>query len=111
MRGVTVVTLIMLIAVSYGLYRLKYTVEAQRNHVTAIENQIETDKRAIKVLRAEWAYLTRPQRLEDLSKDFMTLEPLRAGQISNLEDIPERPAEILPEEDAADRTEVSEVAP
>ncbi|MFN3232845.1 MAG: hypothetical protein ACE363_11915 [Alphaproteobacteria bacterium] len=111
MRGITVITLALLVAVSYGLYRLKYTVEDQRDSAAAISAQIAEDQRAIKVLRAEWAYLTRPQRLQDLSGDFLDLAPLDPDQIGELDVIPARPLEPLPEDTRIDTGQLSQVAP
>ena len=74
-RSITVITLCVLIVVSYGLYNLKYEVEDLQDHANSLRAQMDEDRRAIKVLEAEWAYLSRPDRLQKLSAKFLVLQP------------------------------------
>lgn len=102
MRIVTVITLLLLLGVSYGLYQLKYQVEGLQDRATALNRQIAEDQRAIKVLQAEWAYLTRPQRLQRLSDQFLHLEPVAVHQIAamdelRLKDDPAAPGGLVPD--------------
>ena len=94
MRIVTVLTLLLLLGVSYGLYQLKYKVEGLQGRAAELTRQTEGDQRAIKVLQAEWAYLTRPQRLQRLSDDFLHLDPVTAMQISALNELAVQPAVV-----------------
>jgi len=43
---------------------------------------------AIRVLRAEWAYLTEPARLQELSARFLDLAPVPARQMASLSELP-----------------------
>ena len=87
MRIVAVITLLLLLGVSYGLYQLKYQVEGLQDRAADLARQTEEDQRAIKVLQAEWAYLTRPQRLQRLSDDFLNLDLVTATQIAALDEL------------------------
>ncbi|MEN3953121.1 hypothetical protein [Iodidimonas sp. SYSU 1G8] len=86
-RSITFLTLLILIVVSYGLYNLKYEVEDLQDQANAYKAQMEEDRRAIKVLQAEWAYLTRPDRLQRLSGKFLSLEPTVAKQVGGVADL------------------------
>lgn len=99
MRTLISFAIALLLAVSYGLYQLKYSVETLRERAVALDRQIEVDKDSIDVLHAEWALLTRPQRLQKLSSRFLELTPLRPEQIASLPDLVEQSPAALPFDD------------
>lgn len=104
-RSITLITLCVLIVVSYGLYNLKYEVEDLQDHANALRAQMEEDRRAIKVLEAEWAYLSRPDRLQKLSQKFLTLQPTVARQVGGVADLRLKPMdEILAPQPTIDTT-------
>jgi hypothetical protein len=108
-RSITFFTLLILIVVSYGLYNLKYEVEDLQDQANAHKAQMEEDRRAIKVLQAEWAYLTRPDRLQRLAAKFLSLEPTVARQVGAVADLRLKTIEGL---DAAEPViDTSEAAP
>jgi hypothetical protein len=94
-RSFTLITLGVLIVVSYGLYNLKYEVEDLQDHANGLRAQMDEDRRAIKVLEAEWAYLSRPDRLQKLSQKFLILEPTVARQVGGVADLRLKPMEDL----------------
>lgn len=111
-RSITFLTLLILIVVSYGLYNLKYEVEDLQDQANAYKAQMEEDRRSIKVLQAEWAYLTRPDRLQRLSGKFLSLEPTVAKQVGDVADLRLKPMEGLEAaEPVIDTSEVRPAAP
>ena len=107
-RSITLITLCVLIVVSYGLYNLKYEVEDLQDHANGLRAQMEEDRRAIKVLEAEWAYLSRPDRLQKLSAKFLTLQPTIAKQVGGVADLRIKPVdEILETQPTLDTTEAA----
>ncbi len=96
-RSITLVTLAVLVVVSYGLYNLKYEVEDLQEHANGLKAQMEEDRRAIKVLEAEWAYLSRPDRLQRLSSKFLELQPTVAKQVGDMADLRLKPMHGLGE--------------
>jgi len=82
----------LLILSAYWAYSVNYTTRTAEARVAQIESQIieETDK--IEVLRAEWAYLNRPERLMRLAEanfEVLRLVPVRADHYGDVENIPE----------------------
>ncbi|MCK0068668.1 cell division protein FtsL [Kordiimonas laminariae] len=69
------------IASGAAVLQLKITVQNKVDNVKEIARQIKQDREAIRVLEAEWAYLTTPQVLQDRSIRFLALMPPRAKQI------------------------------
>lgn len=94
-RSITLITLFVLIVVSYGLYNLKYEVEDLQDHANGLRAQMEEDRRAIKVLEAEWAYLSRPDRLQKLSQKFLVLQPTVARQVGGVADLRLKPMDDI----------------
>lgn len=68
-------------AIALGLFVVENRVENMRDDLAEIDRQIHADKEAIHVLKAEWAYLTRPERIASLSKQYLKLEPVQSAQI------------------------------
>ena len=87
MKLLSTITVLLLAAVSYGLYQLSFQVEALQDRAATLDAQIVTDKDAISVLEAEWALLNNPRRLEQLSNRFLELTPTEPMQIKTIDDL------------------------
>lgn len=57
------------------LLHVSQNVQRSEDRLAEIEASIDREREAIRVLRAEWAYLNRPDRLERLADDFLDLAP------------------------------------
>lgn len=67
----------------YSLKQATYDLEEKKRNLSA---QILKDREAIKVLKAEMAYLSRPERLERLSRRHLVIEATENTQlVSDLE--------------------------
>lgn len=80
-----------LIVSAYWAYNVNYTTRAAERRVAVLNEQIgaETDK--IDMLRAEWAYLNRPERLMRLAEanfEVLRLVPVRADHYADVRDVP-----------------------
>lgn len=63
------------IAVSVWAYNVNYKARSTINNVKILSSQIKNKKSQIKLLKAEWAFLNRPERLSRLiSIHFSELE-------------------------------------
>jgi len=79
-------------AISLGLYHLKYEVIRLEDKMVGHQRAIIAKHEAVRVLRAEWSYLNRPQRLETLARRHLDLVPVAVRQIGALDDLPLRAA-------------------
>lgn len=97
---VTVLAAVTAVASGVAVLQLKATVQAKKDDVKALARQIHGDREAIRIVEAEWAYLTAPHVLQDRSIQFLALMPPRAKQIvSDPSAIPMRPRGVEVEAD------------
>lgn len=73
-----------------GVYSLKHRVQGFEKDLVRLERMIEEEKIQIRRLRAEWATLSRPERLAKLTEKHLDLEPATPRQIVAITDIPMR---------------------
>lgn len=91
MRILNIIAVILIVAAGVSLYQLKYNTQRLQQDVAGLRQQIAGDNEAIKVLRAEWTYLSQPGRIEALGSRYLALKPVSAGQaIASLDEIPFR---------------------
>lgn len=71
--------------------------EAERT-LSSLNQAVATTQDSLHVLRAEWAYLNRPDRLEQLSATYLRLQPVAPNHLMiNAHHIPEpMPEELAP---------------
>jgi len=93
------------------LYHTSQRVQTLDAELRAVERAIVAEREAIHVLRAEWAYLNDPLRLQPLAAAHAGLQPTTAALIGALADVPERPPELPPETSAAPVAGADAVAP
>lgn len=89
-RTLTVVAIVLTGLMSYGLYNMKYEVRRLEAELAGLQHRIAGERDGLQVLRAEWAYLNRPARLQKLAANHLDLAPLTAAQVGLLEDLPKR---------------------
>jgi hypothetical protein len=63
------------------LMKISYEVDAKRRELAHLKTQIVADSEGIRVLKAEWAYLNQPQRLEKLTAKYLALHPMQISQV------------------------------
>jgi len=76
------------------VYRIKMESTARTERVLRLREEIREQRDAIAVLRAEWARLDAPLRLQGLAERHLALKPLNANQYDSLKNLPERPPSL-----------------
>ena len=92
-RSVDILMIGLVIILSIALYNVKYRAQEHEAHARALHQEIRNEEDAIRVLRAEWSYLTQPDRIQRLAERHLDLEPLQASQIATFDDLPPPPRE------------------
>lgn len=75
------VWVVLLLAASITLYNTSYRVQAQQERLAQIHTEQKAEKASLHVLEAEWAMLTAPARLQELSDKYLELKPVVVAQI------------------------------
>ena len=91
MRVIHLLVIGMLIFAAAYVYRIKMESTARVERVLRLRAEIREQRDAIAVLRAEWAKLDAPLRLQGLAERHLALKPLVATQYDSLKNLPERP--------------------
>ena len=78
----TVLWLVLVAFVGFGMFKVKYEVMDLEDALARTNRAIIADQDAIHVLKAEWAFLSQPSRLAELSKRHLDLVPLGAAGIA-----------------------------
>jgi hypothetical protein len=90
-RPVTLAALVLTAAVSYGIYEIKYDVVELEQELARLNRNLIAEREAVKVLKAEWSYLNRPERLEKLAERHLELGPAQVRSLASLDEVPLRP--------------------
>jgi hypothetical protein len=93
MKGILVAVWLLGAAITgVALYGIAYQVEGMDKELSALQRNITDEREKIHVLQADWTYLARPERIEDLSRQFLPrMQPLTAERIGTYDDIPFKP--------------------
>ena len=91
MRIIHLLVVGMLVFAAAYVYRIKMESTSRVERVQRLNAEIREQRDAIAVLRAEWARLDAPLRLQGLAERHLPLKPLNATQYDQLKNLPERP--------------------
>jgi hypothetical protein len=94
LRFFNVVAIVALFGSAVYAYSIKYQTAFHAEQILKMKREVKEERDAIAVLRAEWSFLTRPERLQQLSDRYLDLQPLTVGQIVAAPAIPERAARV-----------------
>ncbi|MGR3758697.1 cell division protein FtsL [Roseobacteraceae bacterium NS-SX3] len=83
-------TCLAVFGLAFWAYRENYATQQVLKETRALQQQIGAAQVRLSVLRAEWAYLNRPDRLRDLAEinfDRLGLLPLRPDQFGRVDEV------------------------
>jgi hypothetical protein len=95
MRIVHLLVIGALIFAAAHVYRIKMESTERTERVLRLRAEIREQRDAIAVLRAEWAKLDAPLRLQGLVERHLPLKPLNANQYDSLKSLPDRPPSFV----------------
>ena len=87
---IIILTAIVLASLGTTLYQVKTGIDERQAELRRLQAEIVTTQRDIAVLEAEWAFLSRPDRVRNLSASLLDMEPISRDRILPLEAIPMR---------------------
>lgn len=78
------------------VYKIKFESTLKAERVAKLRGELRKERDAIAILRAEWAQLERPDRLQPLAQRHLKLKPIETAQFDTLDKLPERPRPLVP---------------
>jgi cell division protein FtsL len=88
-RFMHVAAIAALIGSAAYVYGVKYRTIYASEQLVKTRHLIDKEKDAINLLRAEYAHLARPDRVQTLSDSKLGLQPLALSQIATVDELPE----------------------
>ncbi|HTT48190.1 MAG TPA: hypothetical protein VMG39_09335 [Pseudolabrys sp.] len=100
MRLLNIFVIGALILAASFVYKIKFDSTLQAERVAKLAGQLRRERDAIAALRAEWAKLDTPGRIQGLAERHLQLKPMLTTQFDNLDRLPERPPAAAANSDA-----------
>jgi len=99
MRLINLCVIAALVFAAADVYKIKFESTRQAQRVAKLRTEIRREHDAIAALRAEWAKLDTPSRIQDLARRHLQLKPTELSQYDRLDKLPERPPDVVPLEE------------
>ena len=93
MRLLNMLVIAVLIFAASYVYKIKFDSTLQAERVAKLHDEIRKERNAIAALRAEWARLEMPSRIQGLAGRHLKLQEAKPAQFDSLDNLPERPAQ------------------
>ena len=97
MRILHLFVIVALIVAAAYVYDIKFEATMQAERLAKLRGEIRRERDAVAALRAEWAKLSSPARIQDIAERHLPLKPLDAFQFDSLSNLPERKRPPEPE--------------
>jgi hypothetical protein len=68
------------------IYDMKFETRRLEARAQQLARAIEDEKDNVALMRAEWSHVARPERVEQLTREVLSLEPVKATQIVDQQD-------------------------
>lgn len=81
LRHTTVLFLLLAGGISMVLFSVKYQVHDLEAEYSRLTRELDEESRSLHVLRAEWATLNDPKRIEELASQYLDMHPIPPRQV------------------------------
>lgn len=93
-RLINIAMLAVVIAAATWTYSIKHKADEQLAEIRSLERKIALERETIELLKADWAHLSNPARLQELIEKYaeeLGLDATAADQIISLSELPPPP--------------------
>ncbi|GLI94001.1 cell division protein FtsL [Methylocystis echinoides] len=91
LRILNILAILALIGSAVYAYTIKYQTSFRAEQIAKTKLEIKAERDAIAVLRADWAYMTRPERLQPLADKYLPdYKPLQVTQLVPAQSLPQK---------------------
>lgn len=95
MRVIHFLVICALVISAAYVYRIKMDSTVRTERVLRLRADIREERNKIAALRAEWAKLSSPARLQGLVERHLQMKPIEANQFDPLKNLPARPPSFI----------------
>jgi cell division protein FtsL len=95
MRLLNIGVIAALVLAAAYVYDIKYQSTLRAERVAKMRHDIQRERDAVASLRAEWARLGNPRRIQTLAQRYLELKPFQTSQVDNFSSLPMRPPQIV----------------
>jgi hypothetical protein len=92
MRFVHLIVVAALVSAAAYVYKIKFEATLQAEQVAKLRAEIRRERDAVAALRAQWAQLDNPDRIQGLSQRHLHLRAIQPTQFDQIDRLPERAA-------------------
>lgn len=87
MKSKTSILLICVVTIGLGIgvYVVEQMILEREQKMAVLNAKIKEEKDRITVLEADWSYLTRPSRIQNLSQEMLSFAPIEPQRILTLD--------------------------
>ena len=100
MRLLNIIVICMLVAAAAAVYKIKFDSTLQGARVAKLSSELRRERDAIAALKAEWAKLDTPERIQGLATRHLALQPIKPAQFDSFDHLPPHPPKVPSGEDA-----------
>jgi hypothetical protein len=94
MRLLNIFVICALILAASLVYKIKFDSTLQAERVGKMRGELRRERDAIATLRAEWAKLDTPGRIQGLADRHLSLRPILPSQFDTFDRLPPRPPQL-----------------
>ena len=91
------------------LYNLEHTTRGQERTIAKAKAEMVDSAEAIKLLKAEWSSLTRPERVQLLAEQHLGMKRLEPDQIVSSAELPGRLEALSKTSEAKGKTTIDDI--
>jgi hypothetical protein len=92
LRLLNVLAIVVLVGSAVYAYSIKYATLYQAERMVKMKHELQTEKDSLAMLRAEWAHVANPVRIETLADQLLGGQVMQLTQIATLAGLPEKGA-------------------
>ena len=112
MRFIHLIVVAALVTAAVDVYKIKFESTVQAERLAQLRVEIRRERDGIAALKAEWAQLDNPARIQALAHRHLTLKAIDPTQIEQFDHLPERPpAPVAPPPSDAVATMIDTIEP
>lgn len=95
LRYLNVLAIAGLVGSALYAYSIKYETILFSEQIVKVQHAIDREQDRIAALRAEWAYVTRPERLQALADKHLDMQQVSTNQIiASASELPDQPPKV-----------------